>query len=158
MANKQTVLTQEGLKALEDELEELKTVKRKDIAEKIKVALSFGDLSENSEYDEAKNEQGIIEARIAEIEAVLMNVTIIDADNLSTEQVQLGNRVTVKDVGENEILVLHIVGTKEVNVKTGKISDESPLGKALLGHKKGETIDVESPAGMLKFEIIEIGK
>lgn len=158
MANKQTVLTQEGLKALEDELEELKTVKRKDIAEKIKVALSFGDLSENSEYDEAKNEQGIIEARIAEIEAVLMNVTIIDADNLSTEQVQLGNRVTVKDVGENEILVLHIVGTKEVNVKTGKISDESPLGKALLGHKKGETIDVESPAGMLKFEIIDIGK
>ena len=158
MANKQTVLTQEGLKALEDELEELKTVKRKDIAEKIKVALSFGDLSENSEYDEAKNEQGIIEARIAEIEAVLMNVTIIDADNLSTEQVQLGNRVTVKDIGENEILVLHIVGTKEVNMKAGKISDESPLGKALLGHKKGETIDVEAPAGTLRFEIIDIGK
>ena len=158
MANKQTVLTQEGLKALEDELEELKTVKRKDIAEKIKVALSFGDLSENSEYDEAKNEQGIIEARIAEIEAVLMNVTIIDADNLSTEHVQLGNRVTVKDIGENEILVLHIVGTKEVNMKAGKISDESPLGKALLGHKKGETIDVEAPAGTLRFEIIEIGK
>ena len=158
MANKQTVLTQEGLKALEDELEELKTVKRKDIAEKIKVALSFGDLSENSEYDEAKNEQGIIEARIAEIEAVLMNVTIIDADNLSTEQVQLGNRVTVKDISENEILVLHIVGTKEVNMKAGKISDESPLGKALLGHKKGETIDVEAPAGTLKFEIIDIGK
>lgn len=158
MANKQTVLTQEGLKALEDELEELKTVKRKDIAEKIKVALSFGDLSENSEYDEAKNEQGIIEARIAEIEAVLMNVTIIDADNLSTEHVQLGNRVTVKDIGENEILVLHIVGTKEVNMKAGKISDESPLGKALLGHKKGETIDVEAPAGTLRFEIIDIGK
>ena len=158
MANKQTVLTQEGLKALEDELEELKTVKRKDIAEKIKVALSFGDLSENSEYDEAKNEQGIIEARIAEIEAVLMNVTIIDADNLSTEHVQLGNRVTVKDIGENEILVLHIVGTKEVDMTAGKISDESPLGKALLGHKKGETIDVEAPAGTLKFEIIDIGK
>ena len=158
MANKQTVLTQEGLKALEDELEELKTVKRKDIAEKIKVALSFGDLSENSEYDEAKNEQGIIEARIAEIEAVLMNVTIIDADNLSTEQVQLGNRVTVKDISENEILVLHIVGTKEVNMKAGKVSDESPLGKALLGHKKGEIIDVEAPAGILKFEIIDIGK
>ena len=158
MANKQTVLTQEGLKALEDELEELKTVKRKDIAEKIKVALSFGDLSENSEYDEAKNEQGIIEARIAEIEAVLMNVTIIDADNLSTEHVQLGNRVTVKDIGENEILVLHIVGTKEVNMKAGKVSDESPLGKALLGHKKGEIIDVEAPAGILKFDIIDIGK
>ena len=87
-----------------------------------------------------------------------MNVTIIDADNLSTEHVQLGNRVTVKDIGENEILVLHIVGTKEENMKAGKISDESPLGKALLGHKKGETIDVEAPAGTLRFEIIDIGK
>ena len=87
-----------------------------------------------------------------------MNVTIIDADNLSTEQVQLGNRVTVKDISENEILVLHIVGTKEVNMKAGKISDESPLGKAPLGHNKGETIDVEAPAGTLRFEIIDIGK
>jgi transcription elongation factor GreA len=158
MATKQTVLTVEGLKALEDELEELKTVKRRDIAEKIKVALSFGDLSENSEYDEAKNEQGIIEARIAEIEATLMNVKIIDSDNLTTEHVQIGNRVTVKDIDENEILVLHIVGSKEVDMKKGKISDESPLGKALLGHSKGETVDVEAPAGILKFEIIDIGK
>ncbi len=158
MATKQTVLTVEGLKALEDELEELKTVKRRDIAEKIKVALSFGDLSENSEYDEAKNEQGIIEARIAEIEATLMNVKIIDSDNLTTEHVQIGNRVTVKDIDENEILVLHIVGSKEVDMKKGKISDESPLGKALLGHSKGETVDVEAPAGLLKFEIIDIGK
>ncbi|MGN0588286.1 MAG: transcription elongation factor GreA [Ruminiclostridium sp.] len=158
MATKQTVLTQEGLKALEDELEELKTVKRKDVAEKIKVALSFGDLSENSEYDEAKNEQGIIEARIAEIEATLMNVKIIDADALSTEHIQIGNRVTVKDIAENEILVLHIVGSKEVNLKENKISDESPIGKALIGHGKGETVDVEAPAGILKFEIIDIGK
>ncbi len=158
MATKQTVLTQEGLKALEDELEELKTVKRKDVAEKIKVALSFGDLSENSEYDEAKNEQGIIEARIAEIEATLMNVKIIDADALSTEHIQIGNRVTVKDIAENEILVLHIVGSKEVNLKENKISDESPIGRALIGHGKGETVDVEAPAGILKFEIIDIGK
>ena len=158
MATKQTVLTQEGLKALEDELEELKTVKRKDVAEKIKVALSFGDLSENSEYDEAKNEQGIIEARIAEIEATLMNVKIIDADALSTEHIQICNRVTVKDIAENEILVLHIVGSKEVNLKENKISDESPIGKALIGHGKGETVDVEAPAGILKFEIIDIGK
>ncbi len=155
---KQTVLTQEGLKKLEDELEELKTVKRRDIAEKIKVALSFGDLSENSEYDEAKNEQGMIEARIAEIEATLMNVKIIDADALSTEHVQLGNRVTVKDIEENEIIVLHIVGSKEVDIKANKISDESPIGKALLGHQKGDTVDVEAPAGVLKFEIIDIGK
>ena len=108
MATKQTVLTQEGLKALEDELEELKTVKRKDVAEKIKVALAFGDLSENSEYDEAKNEQGIIEARIAEIEATLMNVQVLDADNLSTETIQIGNKITVKDIEANEILVLHV--------------------------------------------------
>lgn len=155
---KQEVLTQEGLKDLEDELEELKTVKRRDIAEKIKVALSFGDLSENSEYDEAKNEQGIIEARIAAIEATLMNVRIIDFDSLSTEHVQLGNRVTVKDLSENEILVLHIVGSKEVDMKRGKISDESPIGKALLGHQKGDLIDVEAPVGILKFEIIDIGK
>ncbi len=158
MATKQTVLTQEGLKSLEDELEELKTVKRKDIAEKIKVALSFGDLSENSEYDEAKNEQGIIEARIAEIEAILMNVKIIDEDALSTEHIQIGNRVTVKDIAENEILVLHIVGSKEVNLRENKISDESPLGRALLGHGKGETVDVDAPAGILQFEIIDIGK
>lgn len=155
---KQTVLTQEGLKDLEDELEELKTVKRRDIAEKIKVALSFGDLSENSEYDEAKNEQGIIEARIAEIEATLMNVKIIDFESLSTEHVQVGNRVTVKDLSENEVLVLHIVGSKEVDMKRGKISDESPIGKALLGHQKGDLIDVEAPVGILKFEIIDIGK
>ncbi len=155
---KQTVLTQEGLKKLEDELEELKTVKRRDIAEKIKVALSFGDLSENSEYDEAKNEQGIIEARIAEIEATLMNVKIIDSDALSTEHVQLGNRVTVKDISENEVLVLHIVGSKEVDMKAGKISDESPIGKALLGHQKGDIVNVEAPVGELKFEIIDIGK
>lgn len=158
MATKQTVLTQEGLKSLEDELEELKTVKRKDIAEKIKVALSFGDLSENSEYDEAKNEQGIIEARIAEIEAILMNVKIIDEDALSTEHIQIGNRVTVKDISENEVLVLHIVGSKEVNLRENKISDESPLGRALLGHGKGETVDVDAPAGILQFEIIDIGK
>lgn len=158
MATKQTVLTQEGLKSLEDELEELKTVKRKDIAEKIKVALSFGDLSENSEYDEAKNEQGIIEARIAEIEAILMNVKIIDEDALSTEHIQIGNRVTVKDIAENEVLVLHIVGSKEVNLRENKISDESPLGRALLGHGKGETVDVDAPAGILQFEIIDIGK
>ena len=133
-------------------------LRKEDIAEKIKVALSFGDLSENSEYDEAKNEQGIIEARIAEIEAILMNVKIIDEDALSTEHIQIGNRVTVKDIAENEVLVLHIVGSKEVNLRENKISDESPLGRALIGHGKGETVDVDAPAGILQFEIIDIGK
>ncbi len=155
---KQTVLTSEGLKKLEEELDELKSVKRREVAEKIKVALGYGDLSENSEYDEAKNEQGLIEARIAEIEATLKNVKIIDEDNLSTEHVQLGNTVTVKDIEEDEILILHIVGSKEVDVEKNKISDESPIGRALIGHAKGETVDVEAPAGSFKFEIIDIGK
>ena len=155
---KQTVLTSEGLKKLEEELDELKSVKRREVAEKIKVAIGYGDLSENSEYDEAKNEQGLIEARIAEIEATLKNVKIIDEDNLSTEHVQLGNTVTVKDIEEDEILVLHIVGSKEVDVERNKISDESPIGRALIGHAKGETVEVESPAGSFKFEIIDIGK
>lgn len=155
---KQTVLTSEGLKKLEEELDELKSVKRREVAEKIKIALGYGDLSENSEYDEAKNEQGLIEARIAEIEATLKNVKIIDEDNLSTEHVQLGNTVTVKDIEEDEILVLHIVGSKEVDVEKNKISDESPIGRALMGHTKGETVDVEAPAGSFKFEIIDIGK
>ncbi|MBO5378448.1 MAG: transcription elongation factor GreA [Ruminiclostridium sp.] len=155
---KQTVLTSEGLKKLEEELDELKSVKRREVAEKIKIALGYGDLSENSEYDEAKNEQGLIEARIAEIEAILKNVKIIDEDNLSTEHVQLGNTVTVKDIDEDEILVLHIVGSKEVNVDKNKISDESPIGKALMGHTKGETVEVEAPMGTFKLEIIDIGK
>lgn len=158
MAAKQTVLTQEGLEALEAELENLKTVKRKDIAEKIKVALSFGDLSENSEYDEAKNEQGIIEARIAEIEATLKNVVVIDSDALNTEHIQHGNKIIVKDIEENVERELHIVGSKEVNVKEGKISDESPIGKALLGHKKGDIVDVETPSGILQFEVLDISK
>ena len=144
---KQTVLTSEGLKKLEEELDELKSVKRREVAEKIKVALGYGDLSENSEYDEAKNEQGLIEARIAEIEATLKNVKIIDEDNLSTEHVQLGNTVTVKDIEEDEILVLHIVGSKEVDVEKNKISDESPIGKALLGHREGDRVEVALPNG-----------
>ena len=155
---KQTVLTSEGLRKLEEELDELKRVKRREVAEKIKIALGYGDLSENSEYDEAKNEQGLVEARIAEIEATLKNVKIIDEDNLSTEHVQLGNTVTVKDIDEDEILVLHIVGSKEVDINKSKISDESPIGKALMGHTKGETVEVEAPAGSFKLEIIDIGK
>ncbi len=158
MAAKQTALTIEGLKNLEAELEELKGVKRREVAEKIKVALGYGDLSENSEYDEAKNEQGLIEARIVEIEAILKNVKIIDSDSISTEHVQLGNTVKVKDMEEDEILDLSIVGSKEVDMAQWKISDESPIGKALLGHAVGDIVEVEAPAGMFKFEILEIGR
>lgn len=155
---KQTALTAEGLKNLEAELEELKGVKRREVAEKIKVALGYGDLSENSEYDEAKNEQGLIEARILEIEAMLKNVKLIDSDSISTEHVQLGTTVKVKDLEEDEIIDLSIVGSKEVDMAQWKISDESPMGKALLGHAVGEIVDVEAPAGIFKYEILEIGR
>ena len=158
MAAKQTVLTSEGLQKLQDELEELKSVKRREIADKIKVALSFGDLSENSEYDEAKNEQGIIEARIAEIEATLQNVKVLDSSDLSTEHISIGNKVVLKDLETGEKMELHIVGSKEVDMNNGKISDESPVGKACIGRTKGEVIDVEAPVGVLKFEIMDISK
>lgn len=143
---KQILLTDEGLKNLEAELEELKTVRRKEIAEKIKVALSFGDLSENSEYDEAKNEQAIVEARIAQIEAMLKNVKLLDDDEISTEVVNIGSKVTVKDLEFDEEIDYQIVGSTEADPDAGKISDESPIGSALLTHKIGETVDVETPA------------
>lgn len=158
MAMKQTVLTKEGLKNLEDELEHLKSVTRKEIAEKIKVALSFGDLSENSEYDEAKNEQGIVEARIAEIEATLKNVKILDADEISTEHISLGNKVILESLDDGKVLKISLVGSKEVDMKKMKISDESPLGKACIGKKLGEEIIVEAPGGIKKYVIKEIDK
>lgn len=158
MADKQHVLTTEGLKKLQDELEELKSVKRREIADKIKVALSFGDLSENSEYDEAKNEQGIIEARIAEIEVTLQNVKVLDSSDLSTEHVGVGNRVVLKDLETGDETEYHIVGSKEVDMRKKKISDESPVGKACIGRAKGDIVEVEAPVGILKFEILDISK
>jgi transcription elongation factor GreA len=158
MADKQHVLTTEGLKKLQDELEEFKSVKRREIADKIKVALSFGDLSENSEYDEAKNEQGIIEARIAEIEATLQNVKVLDSSDLSTEHVGVGNRVVLKDLETGDETEYHIVGSKEVDMRKKKISDESPVGKACIGRAKGDIVEVEAPVGILKFEILDISK
>lgn len=155
---KQVLLTDEGLKKLETELDELKTVKRKEIAEKIKVALSFGDLSENSEYDEAKNDQAMVEARIATIEAMLKNVKIIDESELSSEHVHIGSKVKVYDSTFDETLTYQIVGSNEADPINGRISDESPVGRGLIGHSVGETIDVETPGGIEKYEILEILK
>ena len=154
----QTTLTSKGLKDLEERLEHLKSVTRQEIAEKIKVALSFGDLSENSEYDEAKNEQGIIESRIAEIEATLAHAQIIDDDDISTEKVGIGITVKLYDVEMDEELEFKIVGTKEADINKGKMSDESPIGAALIGHKVGDEVDVETPDGVEKFKILEISK
>ncbi len=155
---KQVLLTDEGLKKLENELDELKTVKRKEIAEKIKVALSFGDLSENSEYDEAKNDQAIIESRIAQIEAMLKNVKVIDQRELSTENIHVGSKIKVRDIEFDEICTYRIVGSNEANPEEGMISDESPVGAGLLGHKVGEVVDIETPAGIMQYEVLEIAK
>ena len=153
-----TILTKEGLAKLQEELDVLKTVKRKEVAAKIKVAMSFGDLSENAEYDEAKNEQGIIESRIAQIEATLMNVEILDADALNTTEVQIGNKIKIKNVKDGKVLDLHMVGSREVDMKAGKISDESPVGGACMGRTVGDVVEAHTPGGVFTYEILEISK
>ena len=155
---KQVLLTQEGLKNLEEELDYLKTVRRKDVAEKIKVALSFGDLSENSEYDEAKNEQAMLEAKIADIEIRLKNVKLIDESEISTSTVHIGSKIKVKDLELDEICEYKIVGSSEADPTNGRISDESPVGMGLLGHEVGEKIDIDTPVGIVAYEIVEILK
>lgn len=155
---KQTYLTDEGLKKLETELEELKTKRRKEIAEKIKVARSFGDLSENSEYDEAKNEQAIVEERIAVLENMLKNVKILDEDDISTDHVNIGSKVRVLDVEFDEEEMFQIVGSTEVDPDNGKISDESPIGSTLMNHVVGDIVEIETPGGMISFKILEISK
>lgn len=159
VSEKQVILTYEGLKKLEDELENLKTFRRKDVAEKIKVALSFGDLSENSEYDEAKNEQAQVEVRIAQLENMLKNVRIIDEDDIVTDVVSLGSKVTALDVEFNEEVEYTIVGSTEADPMKFKISDESPVGNALLGAKVGEVVTATVPSGStLEFKILKISK
>ncbi len=151
-------VTADGLKNLQDELENLKTVGRADIAEKIKVARGYGDLSENSEYDEAKNEQAKIEARIVEIEAMLKNVEIIADIKGAAKSVVVGAKVTVFDQEFDEECTYKIVGSTEANPMEQKISDESPVGKALLGKKAGDEVLVETPAGEIKLKILKISK
>jgi len=153
---KQVMLTNEGLLKLNNELDNLISVKRKEISEKIKVALSFGDLSENSEYDEAKNEQAKVEARIAEIEAILKNAKIIEDEIIDTDSIHVGSKVRIFEVAYDEENVYHIVGSTEADPKQNRISDESPIGKAILGHKAGDTVDAETPAGVVKIKILEI--
>lgn len=155
---KQTILTDEGLKNYNDELEYLKTVKRKEVAEKIKVALSFGDLSENSEYDEAKNDQAMLEARISQIESILKNAKIIDESELTNERIHIGSKVKVHDFDFDEDVVYQIIGSDEADPFNGKLSDESPVGAALIGHQAGDIVEVETPDGIIKFEILEITK
>lgn len=153
----ETLLTQEGLNELKEELEQLKTVGRKEAAEKIKVARSFGDLSENAEYDEAMSDQAKLEARISEIEHIIKTSKVIDENQFDTEVIHIGSTVTIAD-DKKKKFTYTIVGFAQADPAVGKISDESPVGKALIGHKKGEKVIVEAPGGALKFKIVEILK
>lgn len=153
----ETILTIEVLKELEAELEQLKVEGRKEAAEKIKVAKSYGDLSENSEYDEAMNDQAKLEARISEIEHIIKNAKILDVDSLGNENVHIGSVVKIVDKKKKEYTYT-IVGFAQADPAAGKISDESPVGRALIGHKAGDKVTVETPNGALQFKIAEIIK
>ncbi len=154
--NKKNILTYEGLKKLEDELQDLKVVKRKEVADKIREAREQGDLSENAEYDAAKDEQRDIEARIEEIEKILKNAEVVDEDEVDLDKVSIGCGVRILDLEFDEELEYKIVGSTEANSLKGKISNESPVGKALLGSKVGETVTVETQAGEVAYKVLSI--
>ena len=151
--NKEVLLTQEGFDKLEQELENLKTVKRVEIAERIKVALGFGDLSENSEYDEAENE-----TKIAELENKIRYAKIIDESEIDTKTVQVGNTVKLLDLEFDEEVSYTIVGSTEVDIAQNKISNESPIGSAILGAKKNQVVEVQAPAGVMQYKVLSITK
>ena len=158
MGEKEILLTQEGYDNLEKELDYLKTEERAAIAERIRVALGFGDLSENSEYDEAKNAQAANENKIADLENKLRFAKIIDESEIDTKTVQIGNKVKIKDLEFDEDLEYTIVGSTEVDLASNKISNESPIGAALLGAKKNQTVEANTPGGVVKFKVLAITK
>ena len=153
---KKNIMTYEGIKKLEEELEYLKTVRRKEITEKIKVSLGYGDLSENSEYDEAKNDQAFNEGRIIQLENMLKNAVVVDESEIPTDKVSVGSIVKVMDYEFDEEVEYAIVGSAEADPMNFKISNESPVGSALLGKKVGDVVEVTVPSGVSKFEILEI--
>lgn len=155
MAN---TISKAGYAKLEQDLEYLVTVRRSEVAEKLKEARSFGDLSENAEYDEAKNEQGILEARIAELENILANAVVVDDDDISVTEIGVGSIIKLRDLELDEVETLQIVGSTESDPDNNKISDESPIGKAALNKKVGDVFEVEAPVGTIKFEVHEISK
>lgn len=156
MADKKNILTYEGLKQLEEELQDLKVYKRKEVAQKIKEAREQGDLSENAEYDAAKDEQRDIEARIEEIDKILKNAEVVVEDEVDLNKINIGCRVRIMDMEYDDILDYKLVGSTEANSLKGKISNESPVGQALIGKKIGDTIEVETQAGIIKYKILEI--
>ena len=158
MTVKKNILTSEGLKKLEDELDDLIVVKRKEVAQKIKEAREQGDLSENAEYDAAKDEQRDIEARIEELETILKNVEVVDEDEVDLDKINVGCAVKVYDITFDEELTYKIVGSTEANSLKGKISNESPVGKALLGKKVGDLVSVETQVGVVQYKVLDIQK
>ena len=158
MEEKVILVSQEGYNKLEEELDFLKTTKRTEIAEKIKVALGFGDLSENSEYDEAKTAQAENEEKIAELENKIRHAQIIDESEINTKNVQVGNSVKLYNDTLKQEMMFTIVGSTEVDLAQNKISNESPIGVALMGKKKGQEVEIQAPAGLMKCKILEISK
>ncbi|HHW15495.1 MAG TPA: transcription elongation factor GreA [Firmicutes bacterium] len=158
MSEKEVLLTSEGLEKLEKELEYLKTVARREVAEHIKTALEFGDISENSEYDDAKNEQAFIEGRIATVEKILRNARVIDEQEMKKGVVGLGSRVRLKDLETGEEHEYILVGSAESDPAHDKISNEAPVGKAIMGKKVGTVVDVTVPAGVIQYKIMEVSR
>ncbi|MBP2645123.1 MAG: transcription elongation factor GreA [Firmicutes bacterium] len=156
MPEKQIILTAEGLKKIEQKLDHLKSVRRREVAERIKQAIEFGDISENSEYEDAKNEQAFIEGEILTLEKMLRNAKLIDEDEISAEVVSLGSTVVLKDLEFGDDLEYTIVGSAEADPTEFKISNESPVGEAIMGQKVGSVVEVHVPAGTLKYEIMDI--
>lgn len=155
---KQVILTYEGVRKLEDELNYLKTVKRKEVTQKIKTALSFGDISENSEYDMAKNEQAFVEGRIANLENMLKSAKVIDEEDITTDAVNVGATVKVKDLEFEDEIEYTIVGSAEADPSKLKISNESPIGRSLIGKRVGDLVEINVPDGVIKYKILEIKK
>ncbi len=156
MQEKKNILTYEGLRKYEDELHELKVVRRQEVAQKIKEAREQGDLSENAEYDAAKDEQRDIEARIEELEKILKNAEVVDEDEVDLDKINVGCKVKVLDMEFDEEMTYKIVGSTEANSLKGKISNESPVGKALMGHVAGDVVSVDTPAGTFSYKVLEI--
>jgi len=153
---KEIVLTKEGYNALKKEIEDLSTRRRREVAERIKTAREFGDIAENAEYDAAKNEQAMLEARIAKLEERLASARVIEKRDISKDVVSVGSTVRLRDVDARQTVEYRIVGSAEANPAELKLSNESPVGKAIMGHKKGETVEVTTPRGSLKYKILEI--
>ena len=153
---KEVILTREGYEKLKQEIEHLSTEKRREVAERIRIAREFGDITENSEYDDAKNEQALLEHRIATLEERLLSARVIEKKDIAKDVVSVGSKVKLRDMSANKTVEYRIVGSAEANPSEQKLSNESPVGKAIIGKKKGETVEVTAPRGALKFKILDI--